>query len=394
MADVLIDPLILLRAAVNASVIPDPADQPDAALSDEIVSLRAEIDRLEAQFARLVFAGHQRGIGNVDGSPSTAAWLRRRTRMREGDARAAIEAGEVCQILPATAQAWRSGEITGGAARTIGARVKGHDAKLRAVEPSLLALARDGAIRQLQQACSHFRNRAQADGTEPRDHDGLSISTTYGGRTMLNGNLSSSAAETVVNALHALTDPPSDDDRRTPARRRADALVRMAEIALAHLHSDEHSVAGPVRARPSVSMVVDWRTLNVDALGRMDGEFTGTFHRSDVERLLCDSFVTRVVTGPSGLPIDVGRARRTTPTPTRQALIVRDQGCRYPGCGRPPGWCDAHHVIHWQHGGRTDLENLVLLCDHHHHVVHQPGWTVKFDGEEFRVLRPDGTEIT
>ena len=392
MSAVLVDPLVSPPAPLHA---PDPSDLGDVALSDEIVSLRAEIDRLEAQFARLVFAGHQRGIGSVDGSPSTAAWLRRRTGMREGDARAAIEAGEVCEVLPETAAAWRSGEISTGAARTIiGARVKGHDAKLRAVEPALLALARDGVTRQLQQACSHFRNRAQADGTEPRDHDGLSISTTYGGRTMLNGNLSSSAAETVVNAIHALTDPPSDDDRRTPARRRADALVRMAEIALAHLHSDEHSVAGPVRARPSVSMVVDWQTLTHDALGRMDGEFTGTFHRSDVDRLLCDSFVTRVVTGPTWLPIDVGRARRTTPTPTRQALIVRDQGCRYSGCGRPPGWCDAHHVIHWQHGGRTDLENLVLLCDHHHHVLHQPGWIVKFDGEEFRVLKPDGTEIT
>lgn len=215
---------------------------------------------------------------------------------------------------------------------------------------------------------------------------------TYGGRTMLNGNLSSTAAETVVNALHALTDPPSDDDCRTPARRRADALVRMAELALAHLNGADPD--GPARARPSVSVVVDWQTLTRDALGRMDGEFTGTFHRSDVERLLCDSVVTRVVTGPRGLPIDVGRARRTIPTPTRQALVVRDQGCRYPGCGRPPGWCDAHHVIHWRHGGRTDLENLVLLCDHHHHVVHQRDWVVKFDGEEFRVLKPDGTEIT
>lgn len=137
MSGVLVDPLVPLRAAVDTSVVTDPADLGDVALSDELVSVRAEIDRLEAQFARLVYAGHQRGISQVDGSPSTAAWLRRRTGMREGDARAAIEAGEVCEVLPATATAWRDGEITGGAARTIiGARVKGHDAKLRAVEPS------------------------------------------------------------------------------------------------------------------------------------------------------------------------------------------------------------------------------------------------------------------
>ena len=389
----LINPLVPLSTAVDASVATDPAEVGDVVLCKEIVSLRAEMDRLDALFARLVWAAHQRGVGSADGSPSTAAWLRRRTSMREGDARAAIESGEVCEILPTTAAAWRAGEISGGAARTIlGARVKGHDAKLRAVEPALLGLARDGAIRELQRTCAHFRNCAQADGTEPRDHDGLSISKTYGGRTVLNGNLSSSAAETVVSALHALTDPPSEDDHRSPARRRADALVRMAELALAQLRGA--GPEGPVRSRPAVTMVIDWPTLMNNALGRMDGEFTGTFHRSDVERLLCDSFVTRVVTGPKGQPIDVGRARRTIPTPTRQALVVRDEGCRYPGCGRPPGWCDAHHVIHWQHGGRTDLENLVLLCDHHHHVAHQPGSVVKFDGEEFRVITPEGIEIT
>lgn len=389
----LIHPLVPLCAAVDAAAAIDPTELNDVVLGEEITSLRSEMDRLEAQFARLVWAAHQRGVGSADGSPSTAAWLRRRTGMREGEARAAIEAGEVCDILPATAAAWRAGEISGGAARTIlGARVKGHDAKLRAVEPALLNLARDGAIRELQRTCAHFRNYAQADGTEPRDHDGLSISKTFGGRTMINGNLSSAAAETVVNALHALTDPPADNDQRTPGRRRADALVRMAELALAQLHGA--GPARPVRTRPAVTIVIDWPTLASHALGRMDAEYTGSIHRSDVERLLCDSVVTRVVTGPKGLPIDVGRARRTIPTRTRQALVVRDEGCRYPGCGRPPGWCDAHHVIQWQHGGRTDLANLVLLCDHHHHVVHQPGWVVKFDGGELRVITREGIEIT
>lgn len=143
-----------------------------------------------------------------------------------------------------------------------------------------------------------------------------------------------------------------------------------------------------------MTMVIDWQTLTNDALGRMDGEYTSTIHRSDVERLLCDSTITRVVTGPDSLPIDVGRARRTVPTATRQALIVRDGGCRFGSCRKPPGWCDAHHVTHWQHGGRTDLDDLVFLCDQHHHVVHLPGWVVTFDGHELHICRPDGTEIT
>ena len=166
--------------------------------------------------------------------------------MREGDARGAIEAGSVCELLPKVGAAWRDGEITGGAAKTIAAaRVEGHDLKLRALEDVLLMLARADDQRELRRACAHFRNCARADGTEPREHDGLTISRTYDGRTVFQAELSSTAAETVATAIHALTDPPADGDTRTPARRRADALVRMAELALANLRS-----AGPGRSGP------------------------------------------------------------------------------------------------------------------------------------------------
>ena len=284
-------------------------------------------------------------------------------------------------------------EICSTAARTIAAaRVDGHDLKLRALEDVLLSLARSNDLRELRRACTHFRNCATADGTEPRQHDGLTISTGYDGHTILNGDLSSSAAEIVVTAIHALTDPPSEGDTRTPARRRADALVRMAELAMANLPSANPD--GPVRARPAATIVIDWQTLTGETFGRLDGAFTGTLHRSDVERLMCDCTVSRVVTGPDGLPLDVGRSRRTIPPQLDRARQVRDGGCRYPGCTRPHGWTQAHHVIHWKDGGATVLTNIVSLCDHHHHVVHQPGWTATFDGHTFTVTRPDGTLVT
>ena len=380
------------QASVDGVLAGDPSDCTDTALAGGLVGLRAGIDRLEAQFARLTWAAHQRGIGTADGSPSTAAWLRRRTGMREGDARTAIEAGEASEVLPQTGLAWRAGTISAGAARTIfGARVTGHDPKLRAIEPLLLEMAASGVTRELQQACAHFRACAHAEGTEPRDHDGLSLSQTYNGRTVLNANLSSTGAEIVTTAVHAFTDPPSDTDRRTAARRRADALVRMAEVALTQLGNKNPD--GPTRAIPSCTVVIDWSTLHNRELGRMDGDYTRTLHPSDVERLLCDCTVARVVTGPKGMPIDVSPKRRTIPAGLRRALAVRDQGCRYPGCRRPPGWCDTHHVIHWQHGGRTILINLVLLCDHHHHVIHQTGWTATFDGTTLHVYDPTGTHI-
>ena len=67
--------------------------------------------------------------------------------------------------------------------------------------------------------------------------------------------------------------------------------------------------------------------------------------------------------------------------------MLRDSGCRFPGCDRPTDWCEGHHIQHWRDGGSTRLSNLVLLCSRHHHVIHLPGWQLD--------LKPTGTlEVT
>ena len=76
------------------------------------------------------------------------------------------------------------------------------------------------------------------------------------------------------------------------------------------------------------------------------------------------------------VPLSVGRATRTIPGAIRTALSLRDQGCRFPGCDRPPAWTDGHHVIHWSDGGPTELGNLVSLCRMHHRRVHEEGWRI------------------
>src|SRR5215213_6265662 len=93
-------------------------------------------------------------------------------------------------------------------------------------------------------------------------------------------------------------------------------------------------------------------------------------------RLACDATVIPMVLGSASEPLDVGRATRLIPPAIRRALIARDRGCAFPGCRRPPRWCDAHHIQHWSDGGPTSLLNLVLLCDFHHDVIHHGQWTV------------------
>ncbi|MER2208391.1 MAG: HNH endonuclease signature motif containing protein, partial [Rhodococcus sp. (in: high G+C Gram-positive bacteria)] len=89
-----------------------------------------------------------------------------------------------------------------------------------------------------------------------------------------------------------------------------------------------------------------------------------------------------------GVPLDCGKEARTATVPQRRALAVRDGGCAFPGCGTPPGWCDAHHIVHWNDGGPTDLDNLILLCGHHHRTLHHTQWRVEIGPDRKTVFYP------
>jgi hypothetical protein len=91
-------------------------------------------------------------------------------------------------------------------------------------------------------------------------------------------------------------------------------------------------------------------------------------------RLTCDAEVARVLMGATGEVLELGRSTRVVSRAQRRALVLRDRGCGFPGCDRPPEWCDAHHLRHWADGGTTDLANLLLLCRRHHVLCHEGGW--------------------
>ncbi len=98
---------------------------------------------------------------------------------------------------------------------------------------------------------------------------------------------------------------------------------------------------------------------------------------------------------------DVTVHKPQTTNSRRRALTVRDGGCVFPGCNAPAAWCDAHHVNHFEDGGPTDLNNLALLCRHHHGITHRTGWTMKIapppDDESppshFIWTTPDGHQL-
>jgi hypothetical protein len=143
----------------------------------------------------------------------------------------------------------------------------------------------------------------------------------------------------------------------------------MAETALA---APEAPASGA--DRHLVVVHVDAATLAENGEGGRSHIEDGPHVSAETSRrLACDASVVRMVDGPDGTPLDVGRKTRSIPPALRRALKERDQGCRFPGCARTR-FIDAHHLVHWADGGETSLANTVLACRAHHRLLHEGGW--------------------
>ena len=159
-------------------------------------------------------------------------------------------------------------------------------------------------------------------------------------------------------------------DRRTTGQRHADALADLLRLA-------GQADGMPTRhgARPTVTVTMSLQTLE-HRLGAHAAtlDWAGPISAETARRLACDAKVIPIVLGANGEPLDVGRASYPVTAAIWRALVVRDGGCSFAGCERPPEWTEAHHLKHWGNLGETALENLALLCDHHHRRVHHHGW--------------------
>ena len=220
------------------------------------------------------------------------------------------------------------------------------------------------------------------------------------GSTRFVAELSGGHAAVVKHALRALSAPApveteadvSERDTRTPAKRRADALVRLVDTAAGVLDGSAPRPVGEFGDTAKILVTMDYATLyeglsNAGRLGEHDsnrigfeptylpgiGRTTDGEHldAGTLRRMACDADLIPAVLGTDSEPLDVGRAKRLFTGGLRTAIIHRDHGCTFPGCDRPPDWCDAHHITPWWAGGETKLTNAALLCARHHTIVHR-----------------------
>lgn len=363
---------VLAEEVERLSVPPD---------GDALVAALAIRDRLSARIAEAAGAFDMAALWDLEGATSMTAWLRSRAGMTNREAARTAGTARRLRALPVTAEAWANGALSGGQVEAIVAHLDdrraqvfaGHEA---ALVPTLVGLSPADTAR----AMGRWRAHADAldDPTPPGEPErALHLSQTLDGRVVLDGDLDAVSGQVVTTALREAAGSDAEGDaERTPAERRADALV---DICRAYL--DHHHARPGARHRPHVNVVVDLHDLEAGRGGRFVGgpDIDGP----SLSALTCDSALHRLLLAGPSVVLDYGTATRTISPSLWNALVVRDERCRFPGCDRPPWWCDGHHVVPVEDDGPTCLANLVLLCRRHHTRLHQPGWHAK--------LLPDAT---
>jgi hypothetical protein len=309
-----------------------------------------------------------RGIPTGQGAANTTAWLRDRYRLSAGAAGKQVRlAAALDAQLPQTAAALAAGSINCEQAEVIAKTISTLPGEYRVDGERVLVeqcatfgpreLGRIGRylLDRVAPEVAEQRAAAELARQEQRAYEDrcLHLSDAPGGvRVRLSGWLDRESAAVVRAAIDPLCAPRpvnGESDRRSAGQRRADALVEVCRLALACGELPDHG-----GDRPQVAVTID-----VEALRKQTGaallDDGAVVSPAAARRLACDARILPVVLGGAGQVLDLGRERRLFTGPIRRALVLRDRGCAFPRCDRPPRWCQCHHVRSWLDGGPTSL---------------------------------------
>lgn len=347
--------------------------------SYRLLALIAEFDRLE---------GWKR-----EGFSSCAAWLAYRTRLDKVTAREKVRMAKALAELPKTSEAMARGELSFSQVRAI----------TRAADPEseeeLLEHAQTMSAAQLEKLARSWKKLPRADQAklEARIHESrtLSVFPDDEGAYLIRGRLEPQVAALLMRAIEAASDALYNGSvpETTPDQRRADALGLLVERALelgfgANASAKDAASAEAPETADRVRLPASERytvIVHVQEDGLSADGTAGSAHLEDgarvsaetARRIACDAGMVRVRETRDGRWREVEGKRRSIPSRLWRALQIRDQGCRFPGCGSR--FTQAHHIHHWAEGGRTRLSNLVSLCAQHHRLMHEGGFSVRMD---------------
>jgi hypothetical protein len=381
---------------------------PSQAAGEELGAAALDGERLlnavHAWSATLLEAFERDGDWAADGALSAAGWVAERTGTSAGTVRARVRQGTALRLLPALAELARSGRLPVEHLRALGDCACRHPGLAAEHELVLVEAATTLDADRFRLMARHWLSHAaDADAPHPgagpadtaagagdgadhgADHGAgddpvEQLSRLYASRTVegclrLDGWFVPADADLIDAALGAGVDrqlraaangDPSVAGRPVPALR-AEALVDLAAQSMRREPSD---LSAPDRYRVAVVVRPGAATNPPEAA--------------------CDSVAYRAVLGEKSEVLDIGHQSARWPPAIRRAVTLRDRGCVFPACDRPPSWADIHHCTPFSEQGRTSVDNGALLCRRHHTFVHARHWRVTIEHGTAVVRRPDG----
>ena len=329
----------------------------------------------------------------AEGAVSIGSWLRDQCRMTSRQAAAIISHGRFLDRYSAVAEAELSGVLSQGQVAVLRRRCP---STLRPIldeqQHEMVANLSVRTITETELFCHLWQLRAEAEVAETappaEPNRALIMDRADDGAFVGRFVLDEAGGIQLEQALTTADTWEGADDTRTRPQRMADAVHDIA--AFFNLNHDRNETP---RRRPHLDLSMDLSTLNgymeaVTGAGRL-------LHHCTTETLLCDCILHKVIRDGETLPTSYGRATYTVPANLFRHMAARDGGCRYPGCERPVTYTEGHHIHYWENGGPTDLDNLMLFCNRHHHLVHRQDIQVKLlPNADAHFTWPDGSERT
>ena len=362
----------------------------NAELMAALCSKVAEVRSAHAHVVSLVGELQQRDVEARAGYAGVAEFLKHALRMDTREAkRLQAQASALCSsvtptgtpvepLLPLVASAAAEGVLSPAHLDALVGAMEDLPAES---EQILVDVARQVDPAGVRVVATRIRAYLDQDGKEPDESDLVKPGNTLrwrkkrDGRVEFGGTLGAEEGAKFEALLSPLSKPrPADatgPDERTILERQGDALVDLLDLASRSQHLPRE--AGE---RPHVFLTLSWEALQSGLGTATLGDGT-PYGIPEARRLACVAGVIPAILNTSGAILELGRMTRKISPDLRRALRQRDGGCAFPGCHRPATWCDAHHVVGWQDGGPTNLDNLTLLCEHHHRVVHHTGWEIR-----------------
>ena len=374
------------------------------ALGERIATLSAQISVAKYHLLVLIREFDVREGWN-NGFMTCAHWLSWRTGLAPGPAREKVRVARALATLPRISEALQRGRVSYSKARAL-TRVATPENEQKLLDFAVAGTASHGEklIRAWRRVDLAIDREREAERHAARS---LQIYQDDDGMYVVRGRLDPEAGAALVKALEAGSEVLYDEERErqaapndiTPSQRRADAVGRVAEAALAGgldqgTRGDRYQVVvhAETAALASSAVPVDSALPGVSdelALSELEGHDVPA---GTSQRIACDASRVVMTHDRDGRILGVGRKTRVVSLALRRALAVRDKTCQFPGCDRT--YCDAHHLQHWADGGDTSLDNLVLLCRRHHRCVHEEGYRAERSPDgHVQFIRPDNRTI-